>query len=84
MTATTQEVTKRRPGLFGWLIIAVFAAIWDYFCDDSLSAAFYRTSRSKVGRPIVVTTWAITTLHLFKKLPPKADPYAYIGRIHKK
>lgn len=66
-------------GHYGWGLVTAVVLAWDLLSEDSLSAAFGRGVAGE-HRIKVTGIWLILTMHLFKKLPKRIDPfYLFLG-----
>jgi hypothetical protein len=59
---------------YGWLALGLLVVAADVTGSRTMSDAFRTASRSPVGRPIMIASWAILTAHLFGVIPPGLDP----------
>lgn len=71
----------RRAGTWGWIGLTAYVTLWDSFANETLSGAFKRAVLHPRARWPVIAAWGVTTAHLFKVLPPRADPIARLGHI---
>jgi hypothetical protein len=69
------EEQQRMVGHLGWAALAGSVLAWDVVAPESLSHAFARGLENRYTRPLVIGAWAVTTAHLFRRLPEKADPF---------
>lgn len=72
----------RRSGATGWILVAAVVLGWNATHTregEMLSEAFERALQKPPVAAAVFVFWTTLTLHLFKKIPSKADPFAWIG-----
>lgn len=62
------------PGAAGWVSVAAVVIAAELLDERTMSDAFTAASRHPVGRPVILTAWAVLTAHLFGVLPPERDP----------
>lgn len=71
------------PGATGWWGIAAVVVIYDTWAlageRQTLSAAFRDNLTHPGWRWLVLPLWALTSLHLFGKLPSRYDPFTGYG-----
>ncbi len=63
-----------RTGTFGWVLLAAGVLVWDLVAPETLTDAFYRAHQHPASKIAVTGVWTMLTLHLFNKLPRRADP----------
>ncbi len=65
-----------RSARTGWLLVGLGVLAWDLACPkgETLSEGFRRAHSHPVGAAVVTASWALLTLHLYSKMPKKADP----------
>jgi hypothetical protein len=63
-----------RSGTFGWILLGAGVLAWDIAAPETLSDAFRRAHQHPASKYIVVAAWGTLTLHLFNKIPKRADP----------
>lgn len=68
---------RRLSPAAGWACVGAVVLTAELLGTKTLSEAFRATSRHPVYGPVVFTTWAVLTLHLFGALPKRYDPFCY-------
>jgi hypothetical protein len=69
-------MTKRHPGIDGWLVVAAVVLAAEALDEKTMSAAF-----KSLPWKVKLTVWTITTLHLFGVLPRRADPFMWLAAL---
>jgi hypothetical protein len=69
---------QRDFGGWAWLLLAAYITAYDIAAmrsgkHSTMSAAFYKFSSSKIGRPSLILFWFYLTSHLFRWMPKKYD-----------
>ena len=69
-------------GKFGWMIVAAWVFIWDYWAlktkHQTMTSAFKKATQNSNGRIILTGIWGALTLHLFTE---KADPHQIARKL---
>lgn len=73
----------KRHGEMAWGLLACYVIAYDLIAlkrkYSTLSFAFYRASRHKRGRFLLVAFWFYLSLHLFRALPKKWDIFRILA-----
>lgn len=72
-----RTLQKFDGGSTAWAGLVLYVIFYDTIAikhnKSTLSAAFYKFSASKVGRPALTLFWFYLTSHLFRWIPKKYD-----------
>lgn len=63
-----------RSGTVGWILLGAGVLAWDLTAPETLSEAFRRAHQHPASKVVVIAAWGTLTLHLFNKIPERADP----------
>jgi len=72
----------RKSGTTGWVLLASLVVGWNATHvreGEMMSEAFERALQKRPFAVAVTIVWVALTLHLFNKIPGKADPFSWIG-----
>lgn len=83
--AGSLEMTfKSGSGTLAWTGLATYVFVWDFYAltqnKETLTRAFERAIEHPVARWPVALLWGVTTLHLFRLIPKKYDPFHVITK----
>jgi hypothetical protein len=65
---------RMSPGSTGWVAVGVAVITAELLDKRTMSEAFQEAVRHPVYGPVIFTSWAILTAHLFGAIPQRYDP----------
>lgn len=75
-------MSETKSGTLAWAGLAAYVLAWDCYAltrkKETLTSAFERAITHPIARLPVALLWGVTTLHLFRLMPKKYDPFHVI------